>query len=102
MANAALSVLRQWILSRRIRSGRCVRRLGSDPLIFDLPLSAPSSYVHQYTLAQSASALSDAPFTTFPAFQSAFGQSFLSSSTVLPMPLPPEVAKGTTILPERS
>ena len=52
--------------------------------------------------AHLASSLSDIPFIIFPLFQFAFGHTAESTFTVLPIPLPPEVAKGITVLPEKS
>ena len=40
------------------------------------------------------------PFTTLPSFQLAFGHIALRPSSVLPIPLPPEVANGIIVLPE--
>ena len=42
------------------------------------------------------------PFRSFPSVTAAPGQLCFSSSIVLPKPLPPEVAKSTIFLPDRS
>ena len=42
------------------------------------------------------------PFRSFPSVTAAPGQLCFSSSIVLPKPLPPEVAKRTIFLPDRS
>ncbi len=52
--------------------------------------------------AHSASCASERKFTMPPAFHVASGQTFFSTSTVFPIPLPPEVANGITVLPEKS
>lgn len=51
---------------------------------------------------QFSSSLSETPFSILPFIQFALGQRGLSTSTVLPIPLPPEVAKGIIVLPEKS
>ena len=64
---------------------------------------APSFHVLvQIVFTQSASASSDMRLRSLPSFQIAFGQRGRSSSSVLPKPLPPEVANSTTVLPDRS
>ena len=45
---------------------------------------------------------SEAPVSMRPSFQSVPGHRGLSCSSVLPRPLPPEVAKGISVLPEKS
>ena len=52
---------------------------------------------------QSFNSLSDALFSSFPGSHFVVSeQSGFKTSTVLPNPLPPEVANGTTVLPEKS
>ena len=47
-------------------------------------------------------AVREAPLSSLPFCQSSAGYSFLSWAAELVIPLPPEVAKGMTVLPEKS
>ena len=58
-----------------------------------------SDYPLNARFAQSAA---PEPFRSCPFFQFAPGQQASTLSCALPMPLPPEVAKGIMVLPEKS
>ena len=63
-----------------------------------------NAFLFQYykLLTQFLISFSDIPFTILPVCHFAFGLSLLKTSTVLPIPLPPEVANGTIVLPDKS
>ena len=61
------------------------------------PSYSPSSSAHCLS-----SCWESLPFSSFPGSSLAPGQLGWSFSFVCPIPLPPEVAKGTTALPEKS
>lgn len=52
--------------------------------------------------AHLASSAFDIPLTIPPRFHTASGQTFFSTSTVFPIPLPPLVANGIRVFPEKS
>ena len=79
---------------------------------FDLHILAAVEYLsvdkrvfHFYTPSertQFSISASEARLSNFPGLKLAFGATFSSTATVLPMPLPPLVANGTIVLPAKS
>ena len=59
-------------------------------------------FSHRLSTHAFSSACATTPFSIFPSSKIAPGQLGASFSFVLPIPLPPEVANGTIILPEKS
>ncbi len=76
-------------------------RLSGDNYSIDVKRMVPCAESQSW-LSKAAMALSDAPFSILPGFQITAGYFAFSSFSAFATVLPPEVAKQTAVLPERS